>query len=210
MNLKTTLLQLTDVELLEQLCSSSDDNDFYEEFVRRFIVDLNEHCSSICKKRNLEPHIGQQITHEILERVRKYKSFRKDAIKIPNERVAVLVYLKRISLSLFNNFHKESKVNPILNKSYFDDILESCESLEDAINLKNKKEIALFIFKKLNKKEQTIILADIEHKKFQKYLPDDITDNLSLSLNVKKDSIRKIRERAIQKIKIALNELNEN
>lgn len=210
MNLNPNLTHLNDLALLEQLCSSDDDTDLYGEFVKRFITDLTSHCADVCKKRKLEHHIGKQIAHETFSNVRKYKSFKTDGIKIPNSRAAILVYLKRISINLFNDFHNETKKKGVTHKSYFDDILEANENALDVIGLKNKKDFALFIFNKLNKKEQTVILADIEHKKFQKYLPDDITEDLSLELNVKKETIRKIRERAIEKINKAINEFNEN
>lgn len=204
------MTHLNDLALLEQLCSSDDDKDLYNEFINRFITELTSHCADVCKKRNLEHHIGKQIAHETFSNVRKYKSFKTDEIKISNCRAAILVYLKRISVNLFNDFHNENKKKIVAHKTYFDDILEANENALDAIGLKDKKDFALFIFNKLNKKEQTVILADIEHKKFQKYLPDDITEDLSLKLNVKKETIRKIRERAIEKINKAITEFNEN
>lgn len=210
MNLNINLIHLTDVALLEKLCSSDDDYELYNEFVKRFLTDITAHCADVCKKRNLESHVGKQIAHETFSNVRKYKSFKKDGIKLPDDRTAILVYLKRISVNLFNDFHNKNKKKTIIHKTYFDDILEANEDKLDAVSLKDKKEFALFIFSKLNKKEQTVILADIEHKKFQKYLPDDITEDLSVKLNVKKETIRKIRERAIEKIKAAINEFNEN
>ncbi|WP_298681019.1 hypothetical protein [uncultured Mucilaginibacter sp.] len=210
MNLRPTLIHLTDVALLEQLCSSDDDSELYKEFVKRFIKELTTHCADACKKRNLETHIGKQIAHETFARVRHYKSFKTDQIKLPDQHDAIIVYLKRISFSLFNDHHNENKKKPIPHRTYFDDILESSYDNFSGIDLKDKKDFALFIFNKLNKKEQAVILADIEHKKFQKYLPDDITEQLCGQLNVKKDTLRKIRERAIEKIKYAINEFNEN
>ncbi|WPQ63811.1 hypothetical protein SIO70_02925 [Chitinophaga sancti] len=209
MNLRLELAIIPDLELLEKLCSTQEDQELYAEFVSRFVEEVVIYCCDICKKRNIESHVGKQIAHDVFERVRKYKSFKADEIKIPNHRTAILVYLKRISISLFNNFHNENKRTDIIHKTYFDDIFESVEKSPDALGLKDKKDFALFIFGRLNKKEQTVILADIEHKKFQKYLPDDITQNLSAQLGVKKESIRKIRERAIEKIKKAINEFNE-
>lgn len=210
MNLKPTLIHLTDVALLEQLCSIEDDSELYKEFVNRFITELTTHCIDVCKKRNLEPHIGKQIAHETCAKVRQYKSFKTDEIKIPDQHTAVLVYLKRIALSLFNDHHNKNKKKSVVHKTYFDDILESVENNDSVINLKDKKDFAIFIFNKLNKKEQTVILMDIEHKRFQKYLPDDITEQLCEQLNVKRDTIRKIRERAIEKVKNAINEFNAN
>jgi DNA-directed RNA polymerase specialized sigma24 family protein len=210
LNLKLNIAGLTNVTLLEQLCSNDDDNYLYDEFVKRFLTDLTTHCTHVCNKRNLEPHIGKQIAHETFSNVRKYKSFKTDGITLPDSREAILVYLKRISINLFNDFHNKQKREKIIHRTYFDDMLEGNESKLDAVGLRDKKEFALFIYNKLNKKEQTVVLADIEHKKYQKYLPDDITEDLALRLDVKKESIRKIRERAIEKIKKAINEFNEN
>lgn len=209
MNSKPTLIHLTDVALLEQLCSNEHDDEFYNEFVRRYMVELTTHCADVCKKRNLEPHIGKQIAHETFANVRQYKSFKTEEIKIPDQHIAVLVYLKRISLSLFNDHYNANKKKTITHRTYFDDIFESTQSI-DAIDLKDTKDFAVFIFNKLNKKEQAVVIADTEHKKFQKYLPDDITDQLCEELNVKKNTIRKIRERAIEKLKNAINEFNES
>jgi DNA-directed RNA polymerase sigma subunit (sigma70/sigma32) len=74
--------------------------------------------------------------------------------------------------------------------------------------LKNKKDIALSILQKLNKREQKVILKDIEYKKHFKYLPDDVTETLSVEMGVKKDTIRKIRKRAIEKINKLINGIN--
>jgi len=62
---------------------------------------------------------------------------------------------------------------------------------------------------KLNFKEQRVILTDLEYKRHHKYLPDDVIDTLAKQLNIKKDTVRKIRERAIEKIKKAIYEINK-
>ena len=53
------------------------------------------------------------------------------------------------------------------------------------------------------------MLADIDYKRGQKYLLDDISEILAEELGVKKDTIRKIRERAIEKINKAIDEINQ-
>jgi hypothetical protein len=74
--------------------------------------------------------------------------------------------------------------------------------------LERIKELTLHAFKRLSLREQKVILADIEYKRHYKYLPDDVTDKLATELKVKKDTIRKIRERAKTKIKKAIDEFN--
>lgn len=204
------LTNISDLELLEELCSTQDDEQLYTEFVNRYIDNVTANCLNTCKKRNIDSHIGRQIAHDTFERVRKYKSFKIDKITISNSRLAVIVYLNRISLSLFNNFHKENSKEDIVHRTYFDDLAESDGGMPNGQDLKSKKDLALIIFKKLNDKEREVILADLEYKKFHKYLPDDVTDQLAIKLGITKASIRKIRERAKAKIDKAITEFNGN
>lgn len=201
---------MSDLQLLEHLCSTEDDQQYYEHFVKRFLSDLQAFCNRVCVVRKLDRHIGQQIAHESFERVRKYKSYNRDGSKIPDDRKAILGYLKRICTRLFNDHYNNEKKKDIIHKSYFDDILQTASETVDVESLKNKKEIAMFIFGKLNNKEQAVVLKDIEYKKHQKYLPDDVTATLALELKVQPGTIRKIRARAIEKIKTAINDINKN
>jgi len=201
---------MSDVQLLEQLCSTDNDEHHYNHFVNRFLPDLQSHCKKVCNTRKLDQHVGQQIAHETFERVRKYKSYKRDGSKIPDDRKSILVYLKKISIRLFNDHYSNEKKKDIVHRSYFDEILTAVSADVDVRALKNKKDVALLIFKKLNKKEQAVVAKDIEHKKHQKYLPDDVTAMLAAELKVKPDTIRKIRARAIEKIKTAINEVNQN
>lgn len=201
---------LSDLQLIEALCSQEDDTLLYNEFVKRFHSDLHESCKRKCKSRKIDEHIGTEITHKTFERMRKYKSFKKDKIKIADDTKAIKLYLIRITVSLFNNHYRKEKDKSLPHKSYFDDIFGSVSFGTSVEDLKKKKEFAELVFKKLNPKEKKVILTDIEHKKNQKYLPEDVNETLSIDLGVKKNSIRKIRERAIEKIHIAINEINQN
>jgi DNA-directed RNA polymerase specialized sigma24 family protein len=209
MESKSIIAKMPDVQLLEQLCSIDDDKQLYSAFVSRFLSDIQENCLKICNIRKLDSHIGQQIAHETFERVRKYKSYKRDGSKLPNDRKAILVYLKRISVRLFNDHYNKEKRKDICHQTYFDNLLEEAKTEVDAAALKNKKDLALLIFSKLNKKEQAVVIKDLEYKKHHKYLPDDVTTALAAELKVKPDTIRKIRARAIEKIKIAIDEVNK-
>lgn len=210
--LNSPLRMLNDLDLLVALCSEQDDNLLYAEFVNRFHEELQEECVQICKKRKLDNHVGMQIAHDVFEKLRRYKSFKKDEVKITSSHKGILVYLFKIARNLFNDwYHKEKKARELhLNKNYFDEIQESLHPPEGIDQLLWKKEISLKIFNKLNAKEKAVLLADLDHKKEQRYLPDEIIDMLSESLGVQKASIRKIRERAIHKIKIAIDEINQS
>lgn len=202
---------LTDLELLTALCSEQDDACLYTEFVNRFHEELQKECLEICKKRKLDSHIGKQITHEVFEKLRRYKSFRQEEIKISSSHEGILVYLFKIARNLFIDWYNKEKRTrePYLAKNYFDEITESLQPPEDVDLLFWKKETALKLFKKLNANEKAVLLADIDHKKQQRYLPDEITDMLAESLSIQKATIRKIRERAIKKIKTAIDEINQ-
>lgn len=182
----------------------------YNHFVTRFLPDLKNECRRICGARKLDHHIGEQIAHETFERVRKYKSFKKDEINIPDDRKAILVYLKKISIRLFNDHHAKEKKKDITHRTYFEDILLAASATVDVKALKNKKDVALLIFGRLNAKEKKVVLTDIEYKKHQKYLPDDVNSALAIELGVAVGTITKIRQRAIKKIKAAIDEINQN
>lgn len=209
MQVITDIQKLKDVELLELLCSTNDDELLYAEFVNRFLKPLQKECELVCRKRKLDLHVGKQIAHDTFERLRKYKSFNVDLINLADHNKAILAYLNRISVRLFYNYHSNQKNDFAVHKSYFDDILDSVETAEKNPKiLQNKRDVAVLIFSKLNPKEKRVILTDIEYKRHHKYLPDDIIDSLAEELNIKKDTVRKIRERAISKIKNAIDEIN--
>jgi DNA-directed RNA polymerase specialized sigma24 family protein len=208
--INTQINLLTDVELLEQLCSSKDDDLLYKEFLRRFLPEVKSRCELTCKQRKLDKHLGLQIAHDTFERFRKYKSFNIEKVKLHDKSKAIIVYLCKISTSLFNNFHRDEKHEESNYKTYFDDILESVDPTASSIeSLKNKKDLAVFIFCKLNSKEKRIILTDLEYKRHHKYLPDTVIEELARELSLKPASIRKARERAIEKIKKAIDEINQ-
>lgn len=210
--LETTidLSKLSDRELLKFLCSTDDDAAAFALFTTRFWIELEKECAKICSKRKIDTNIGMEITHETFERVRKYKSFHEEEIKIADDRKAILVYLYRISVRLFNNYHAAQKKEDIVHRTYFDDIVINTKDSIDANDLKRKKDISVNILKKLNHKEQRVLLTDLEYKLHQKYLPDDVLETLAAELGVKKETIRKIRERAILKINKAIDEINQN
>lgn len=200
---------LSDTELLLSLCSEENDHELYEEFVKRFLPELTDQCHKICNRRKLDLQIGSQIAHECFEKVRKYKSFKADEIKLRDSRKAVLAYLFKVAVNLFNDHQRatDRKESLDVNKTYFGNLLEDREEKYPPEKLKELKEKALAAFKTLNSREQKVITTDLEHKRSQKYLPDEVIALLATEIGVKKDTIRKIRERAIVKIKNAINEV---
>ena len=185
---------IDDITLLEKLCSSEDDQLVFEEFVKRFLPAVLAECKEICKKRKLDSHIGIEIGHQAFERVRKYKSFSREKRRIEHDRKWVLGYLFTICRRLFLDHHNKSKEeNHNESPTYFDKLSTFAESTIDVDQLVQTKEIATKIFSKLNSKEQTVILADLEWKRDGglKYLPDFVTNSLAEQLQVKPDSIRK-------------------
>lgn len=201
---------LSDIELLELLCSSEDDTVPYAHFVKRFLPYLQKECKKICQNRKLDPHIGTQIAHECLENLRKSKTFRKEKIKLHDEKKAILVYLFATATNRFNDYYNTKKRKEIPIRSYFDDIKDEFTALIDPGDLKRRKDLTEQIMKQLTPREQTVVLKDIEYKRYQKYLPDEVSSELAEQLKVKPESIRKIRERAITKIKNAIHAINKS
>jgi RNA polymerase sigma factor (sigma-70 family) len=178
--------------------------------VNRFLTEVQTECLIICKRRKLDPHIGKQIAHDVFEKIRKYKSFKPERISATTSHKGILIYLYHISRNLFNDWHKnEKRDKEDYTNSYFEHLIESLVIPDTPDKLKWKRDVSSKIFNKLNKKEQAVVIADIEHKRLGVYLPDEVSENLALTLGVKKSTIRKIRERAIEKIKKAIDEINQ-
>lgn len=199
--------ELDDISLLELLCKT-DSDEAYEEFVNRFYNEVLVQCKIKCKSRNVDLHIGKQIAHETFERVRKYKSFNKSKLKTNNQRKAILGWLYKFMIRLFYDYHNSQKNEEVKINSYFDELAEYAETI-NVESLAFKRNLAIIIYNKLNKKEKEVVLTDLEYKRGQKYLPDDISETLANKLGVKKPTVRKIRQRAINKIKLALDEINQ-
>ena len=205
--LKTKYLIKEDVELLE-LIRDFDDELAFKEFVKRFYPIVKEECLNKCKLRNVDKHIGEQICHDTFKNVRISKSFKKAKLNGKDSKSAITGWLYRISSNLFYDYHKSQKNNKKINESYFDDLLAKASELS-ASSLSDKRDIAVKIIAKLNPKEREVVLTDLDWKRSQKYLPEDVNESLAERLGVKKSTIRKIRERAILKLKTAIDEINE-
>lgn len=206
MNKDIDFKKLDDISLME--CISTTNNDTaYNEFVARFYETVKTQCTIKCKQRKLDPHVGEQIAHQTFERVKKYKSFNKAKLNGNDPKKAITGWLYRILNNQFYDYYNSSKKSEEPITTYFDDL--AVEFAETNPNkLLDLKEFAESVFSKLNKKEKEVVLTDIEYKKGRKYLPSDINESLATRIGVKTNSIRKIRERAIVKIKLAIDEFN--
>jgi DNA-directed RNA polymerase specialized sigma24 family protein len=197
---------LSDYELLERIKDYQDDN-AYNEFVDRFYTFVNEGCIKKCELRKIDVHVGKQIAHETFERVKSTKSFKKEKLNGCDSNSGLKGWLYRISSNLFYDYHNSLKEKDSNKSFYLDEIIEEAKSI-DINDLALKRDITMQIIKKLNQKEVEVVCTDLEYKRSKKYLPDEVNEALANRLGVKKDSIRKIRERAVTKLKAAINEIN--
>lgn len=206
MNRTQNVKSLTDIELLERLSSFNEDI-VYSEFVNRYYKNVRKECLLKCQKRKLDKQIGEQIAHDTFERVRKSKSFDKNKLTCKDEKKAILGWLYRIQSNLFYDYHKSQNTKVEKVEFYLDELLLEVKP-SSGMELSDKRDIAVKIFSKLSPKQKIVVLKDAEHKRFQKYHKTDVLDDLAEELKVKKSSVRKIRERAIKKIKDAIDEIN--
>jgi len=203
-----TKYQFTDaIELLE-LIRDFDDKQAYEEFVQRFLPTVKDECLTKCKLRKIDQQVGQQIAHDTFEKIRKSKSFDREKLNGNESNSSIKGWLYRISTNLFYDYHNSQKVENQLCESYFDDLLFIANEM-DVDSLREKRDIAVKIIAKLSPKEREVVLTDFEYKRSHKYLPEEVNDSLANRIGVKKASIRKIRERAIFKLKQAIDEINK-
>lgn len=203
-----TKYQFTDaIELLE-LIRDFDDKQAYEEFVRRFLPTVKGECLNKCKLRNVDKHVGIQIAHDTFEKIRQSKSFRREKLNGADSISSITGWLYRITSNLFYDYHNSQKDNIQISESYFDELLANANEIS-VESLGEKRDIAVKIIAKLNPKEREVVITDLEYKRSQKYLPEEVNESLANRLGVKKSSIRKIRERAIFKLKKAIDEINK-
>jgi RNA polymerase sigma factor (sigma-70 family) len=201
---------LSDVDLFVALCNEPGDDRCFTEFVKRFLPDVKQECKRKCQIKKLDLHIGQEIAHKTLENARRSGTF-KERKDVKDPKKAILVYLYQIATNLFRDHHRKKvrdhHLQTVHRRTYFEDLIETDQFEQNPEKLQNIKENAEYIFSQLNKKEQAVVLKDLEYKKHYCYLPDEVTEELSEDLGVQKATIRKIRERAISKIKKAINEI---
>lgn len=205
--MKTNYKLIDDIGLLE-LIRDQDDDQAYKEFVNRFLPGVKEECVNKCKLRNVDKHVGEQISHETFEKVRKSKSFDPNRLNGSDTRKAINGWLYRISLNLFYDYHNSQKPDQAIPESYFDELLVHGERA-DAKTLADQRDFTKKILGCLTEKEREVIITDYEWKRSKKYLPRDINASLAERIGVKKESVRKIRERAIKKIKKAIDDFNQ-
>lgn len=158
--------------------------------------------------RGIDPHVGETIAHEVFERQRKYKSFRKDHFRGGDGHKWVLAYLTQAASRLFLNHHNEQKRKEELPDTYIDELKAEAQAI-DPVRLLETRERTAAAMKKLTKRELDVVLTDLEYKRHTKYLPDDVILALAKKHNVKPDTIRKWRQRAKEKLNKAFNESDE-
>jgi DNA-directed RNA polymerase specialized sigma24 family protein len=201
-------VDISDPELLHLVCTAEDNGAPYKEFVRRFHPELKQICKRKCDQQKLDPHIGETISHEVFDRVGKYKSFKKEHFRGGDGRKWILAYLSRSATRLFCNHHNQEKRQQELPDTYLDNLRAEAQAIDPA-HLQEIKEKTTAVLRQLTKKEMAVVLADIEYKKHTKYLPDEVTSALAEQLGVKSATIRKLRQRAAEKLNKAMNEINE-
>ncbi len=204
------ILQLSDSDLLEYVCATDGDEVAYNEFLNRYLTDIQNLCDKICKWRRLHNHIGLQIAHEAFEKLRRLKSFKREHLRHGDEHKAIVGFFYPICINLFNDYYNQNKKKEeaVVLPTYFDELAETIKATTDVRDNKKTKDLTERILKKLNEKEKKVLFADIEYKRHQRYLPTEVVASLCEELNVQEAGIRKLRERAIAKIKKEINVIN--
>lgn len=207
MRVAPEIKHLSDVELLEHVCSDADDT-YYTEFVNRYLGIVQEKCEGICKRRRLDNHLGLEIAHDTFERLRRSRSFKREKLKKGDERAGITGFLYRISINLFNDHHNAKKHDDVVLPSYLDAFSQRANESVNALDAQSTVRYTQRILSKLNSKERRVLLIDLEYKRHKRYLPDEVVDSLCEELKIKRSSLRKIRERLNFKVQTEIDLIN--
>lgn len=208
MRTTTEIRNLSDTELLEYICTVGNDEVGYNEFVNRYIKDVQKLCQKICRRRRLHDHVGLQICHDALQKLRGLKSFNRNKLRAGDQRKSILGFVYVICINLFNDHHNKVTRQFGSNHGFYLDDLAEAFKVSGKIDNHRRKELSERILKKLSPKEQKVLLTDMEYKRHQVYLPDEVVASLCEELKVSQSALRKIRERLKTKISKEIDVIN--
>lgn len=201
---KTGLEQVSDIEIIERMSFGDLDkkksHEAFAEFHRRYAEGIFSTCSYVCRMLPDSQEAAADLTENVLLRAFTYA-----ASYNPN-RASIKTWLNKIAQNEFNDLYAEFRLHhPNDSKDDSDDDIkldvEDDTPIDRAIINGEKLEIAL---NTLNAMERDILMTHMMHKDIDNtdsQIPTSVMDDLCKLYQKKPFTIRKIKSRAISKIK---------
>ena len=200
---KTGLEQLSDIEIIERMSYGEVDtkksHDAFGEFHRRYAEWVFSTCSYICRMLPDSGQIAKDLTEDILIRAFSYAGSYN-----PN-RASMKTWLNKIAQNEFNDFYAEYRKNHSIEAAEEDRsttlVIENDEPIDRSkVNTDRLGEALIH----LSDQERDIVLTHMMHKdidNLDSQIPAEIMDDLCRHYKKKPNAIRKIKSRAMSKIK---------
>lgn len=183
------------------------------EFHARFKNRLYQNCLRLCHRNRVEDDVAKDIFQDTilkaLEGINKFSLA--DDLSFHHSTNTVFKWLNKIAFNLFLNFlktrYKFSDVELCDEDLLMDyTTLNSIDDIEISAGQINLEATLQSAWDNLNYKETLVIYYCIKYNCLnQKHMPDNVINEVSEVLNVKPDSIRQIKLRALIKFRAAFN-----
>lgn len=213
------LIEVSDWELIQTMAkwnsipkeAESTFNEFYERY-RSFLLKV---CRKACQGFDSSNLLADDIFQNVFIKVR-YKAYTfklKDDSTNTNISKDIKAWLARIARNELINFLRKNPDEMELSNPYRirthelneNPIYAVTEEDKDAESLITKNSLDSLL-QLLNERESYILMTYMQfydpHNP-NKHLPDDILKGVCLKFNIKPGNVRKIKERAIEKLRIA-------
>lgn len=203
---RTGLEKATDLEVIERMALGDLDegksNEAFAEFHRRYAVGLFSTCRYVCRMLPNPDDVAADLTEDVLIRAFAYSN------SYNANRASIKTWLNRIAQNEFNDYYKEFRRNhPTISEEKETESNEVDLDLEDEAPFDRSKingerlEIALGI---LDSMERDILMTHMIYKdidNLDSQIPANIMKELCQIYKKKPNSIRKLKSRAMAKIK---------
>ena len=215
-SLKTGIDRLNNYEVIEGLKHSIIGNfsnrQLQNEFHARFKNRLYQSCLRLCHRNRLDDDIAKDFFQDtIIKALLNVNKFSFDeGLTTDHSTKIILKWLYRIAFNLFIDYlKKKTKFSTI--EFYNDEIVDyslinEIDEIEIYPHQNNLKAILQSAWDNLNDGEMLVIYSCIRYNCLnKKHMPESVINDISEILNIKPNSIRQIKLRALRKFRDAFN-----
>ncbi len=197
---------MTDLELIERMSLGNFDekksSEAFEEFHKRYAAGLYSMCSYICRMLPDRYEAAAEITENVLMRTFAYANSYN-----PN-RASVKTWLNKIAQNEFNKYYVDYRKNHPIEEEPEDSLGGSDIEIEQEDSSFDKSKVngdnLELALNELTEMERDILMTHMMYKdidNLDSQIPDEVMRQLCVAYKKKPNTIRKIKSRALTKIK---------